>query len=121
MLHLYTRSTLEKHCTKKLCSKGTFGKKDGKKEEEQAEYPWSSSSDFRCCVILQTSDAAYSKMLVLRHPAWVVAAGHHNGTEESLLNLLRGLSPEQTHDILHHRGVARQCDPTIAAEPKLLL
>uniref|UniRef100_A0A0E0M435 Uncharacterized protein n=1 Tax=Oryza punctata TaxID=4537 RepID=A0A0E0M435_ORYPU len=44
------------------------------------------------------------------------------GAQERPLDLFRGFSVKQTHDILHHRSIARQRDPAIIArEAKLLL
>jgi hypothetical protein len=50
----------------------------------------------------------------------VVTRRHHR-VEQRGLNLGRGISPEQAHDILHHLGITMQCDIAIVWESKRLL
>ncbi|XBI83315.1 hypothetical protein VPH35_091834 [Triticum aestivum] len=50
-----------------------------------------------------------------------VVARYHHRTQQCLLDLSRGISAEQAHDILHHCGITRQCDLSIACETKLFL
>ncbi len=45
--------------------------------------------------------------------------GH--GAQERPLDLFRGISSKQAQDILHHRRIARQRDPTVVAGEAELL
>ncbi|BAT09252.1 Os09g0545999 [Oryza sativa Japonica Group] len=68
--------------------------------------------------------SANSKLLIESH--WwnhttSVMTWPNYGTQECPLNLLRGVSPNQTHHVLHHCGIIGQCDFVVACEAKLLL
>uniref|UniRef100_A0A8R7UL10 Uncharacterized protein n=1 Tax=Triticum urartu TaxID=4572 RepID=A0A8R7UL10_TRIUA len=54
------------------------------------------------------------------HRASVVARCHHRA-QHRLLDLGRGIPPQQAHDVLHHRGITGQRDLAITREAKLLL
>uniref|UniRef100_A0A453LIQ6 Uncharacterized protein n=2 Tax=Aegilops tauschii subsp. strangulata TaxID=200361 RepID=A0A453LIQ6_AEGTS len=53
------------------------------------------------------------------HTACVMARRHHRARHR-LLDLGRGIPPQQAHDVLHHRGVTGQRDLAMAREAKLL-
>lgn len=71
-----------------------------------------------------SSGAANCKLLVQGHrwhsTAWILARYHYRAQERPL-NILRCISPQQAHDILHHDRITGQCDPPITGEPEFLL